>query len=57
MTRALAAVRRFWLAFLALLRDACASLYASYPGEEVEEAFALALDEGEERGPWRTGYW
>ena len=41
------ALRRHLRAFLALVRDALESVYASYPGEEVEEEFAAAL-EGEE---------
>jgi len=47
-------------AAVALARDFCESMYASYPDEAVEEEFAQSLHElgrDEERGPWRTGYW
>ena len=47
MIRVLAALRRCWRALLALARDVCASVYASYPDERVEEAMREAL-EGED---------
>jgi len=42
---------------VALARDACASLYAGFPDEAVEEEFAAALSGDEEQEPWATGRW